>query len=714
LIAPAREPPSDHAPRRAERRPCLAARIDEAIEPLHAVMPMKVALVALTALGSLFVLPWQTCLAWAAVCYASEAALWAATRPSPPPVTTGGRRLFLSAYLANNFSWLALGVLFWTAGEPIAQATGVAVFLTVAVVSVLLFHNVPAVFLAAGGLPTLGAMTVLVMADGRGWREMAPVWIVVALGAVFSLSRALDTPSAQAQQRRLNKSLKEFEALAANVTDVIARTNLDGTYEYVSPASLEVLGYRPEELIGTSRWDICHPDVPIAAMREAYQRMVADPSQPEVMTVQMRHKDGRWLWLQSSARLIVEDGVPVATIDVCRDVSTQVAAEAALQEAKGAAEAATLAKAEFLANVSHEIRTPMNGVLGALHLLERENITDEGRELLRRANDCGRMLSQLLNDVLDFSKIEAGQLDLHAEPMDLGEALEAVVGLLKGQAAAKDVDLRHRLVGDQRWIEADPVRMRQILFNLVGNAVKFTPAGHVDVSLAIKPSPEGRLQVRIDVRDTGIGMSPADQARLFERFHQAETDTARRFGGAGLGLSITQALVRMMDGRIGFQSEAGAGSHFWIELTAPAAAPAAPQVVTDAPLSDVRILLVEDNATNRLVARTLLSRLGAHVDEAEDGLGGVEAARRGAYDLILMDIQMPRMSGLDAAREIRSLPGASAYAPIIALTANAMLHQRRQYLAAGMNGVVAKPLSAGALLGEIAAVMAAADARQAV
>ncbi|MDO9172547.1 MAG: ATP-binding protein, partial [bacterium] len=433
---------------------------------------------------------------------------------------------------------------------------------------------------------------------------------------------------------------------------------------------------------------------------------VADPSRPEVMTVRVRHKDGRWLWMQSSARLILEDGVPVATIDTSRDVTAQVAAELALQEAKAEAEQATRAKADFLANVSHEIRTPMNGILGALQLLEREDISPEGRELMRQADDCGRMLSQLLNDVLDFSKIEAGQLDLSPEPMHVGDALRAVVGLLDGQARAKNVELRCEVSGDDLWIEADPVRLRHAMFNLIGNAVKFTPAGHVAARLAVHDAGDGRRHVRLEVEDTGIGMTPEAQSHLFERFHQAESDTARRFGGAGLGLSISQALVRMMGGRIGFASEPDVGSTFWFEFEAPAARPLVVQPVEDGVLEGVRILLVEDNATNRLVARTMLARLGATVAEAEDGLAGLAAARTGRHDLILMDIQMPHMGGVEAARAIRGLEGRAAHVPIIALTANAMVHQRSEYLAAGMSGVVAKPISAAALLAEIARLLA--------
>jgi PAS domain S-box-containing protein len=694
-------------------RPTLVQRFDEAAQPWHDVAVVKVVLSLIAALSASLIAPWTTCLAWSGGMILIEFWGWAATRASAL-ARPRGRIAFFAAYLASNAWWLLLGGMLWAGGSPEAHAAGVAIILVVCAVAVLLYYNVPAIFLLAGAAPAVGALSVLSFADGRDPRQMAVVWMCLALGGFFCLGRALVTPSVQEQQRRLNASLRNYEILAENVTDVIARTTLAGQYEYVSPAALPVLGYRPEELIGASRWDITDPDTDRTAMAAAFHRMLADPTRPEVMTVRIRHKDGHWLWVQSSARLIFENGVAVATIDACRDVTAQVAAEAALLEAKAEAESATRAKADFLANVSHEIRTPMNGVLGALQLLEHEDISPEGRELMRRANDSGRMLSQLLNDVLDFSKIEAGQLDLSPEPMDVGEALESVVGLLDGQARAKGLDLHCEITGADLWIEADPVRLRQAMFNLIGNAVKFTPAGHVSARLAVTDAGDGRRQVHLEVEDTGIGMTPEAQGRLFERFHQAESDTARRFGGAGLGLSISRALAHMMGGRIDFTSAAGVGSTFRFAFEAPSAQAVGVQNVEGGLLEGVNILLVEDNATNRLVARTMLNRLGATVAEAEDGVAGLTVARSGRFDLILMDIQMPHMGGVEASRAIRGLKGAAGQVPIIALTANAMTHQRAEYAAAGMNGMVAKPIAAGALLTEIARLLGDEPQRVAV
>ncbi|MES2343314.1 MAG: ATP-binding protein [Pseudomonadota bacterium] len=690
-------------------------RLDEAAVAVRHVTLPRLGLSLFGAMMAALILPPVMAGGWLAALLSLEAWLWLASRTQ---VRGGGvrsraRANFLVSFTSISLWWLVLGVSFWAAETLAGRTTAAILCITVVGLAVLLFYSTPAVFLATGAIPATCALLIVGLSDGRTWMELAPILMALALGLIFVGGRAIETPSAQAQQRAVNASLHQYEVLADNITDIIARTDLEGVHTYLSPAIESVLGYRPEELIGVSRLEIVDPEHH-SRIAAAAVRMLADPARSEVVTARVRHKDGRWLWFQTNAKLVCEHGVPVAVIDVSRDITEQVAKDQALREAKTEAESATRAKAEFLANVSHEIRTPMNGVLGALQLLEGEPISPEGRELMRQAADCGLMLSQLLNDVLDFSKIEAGQLDLTPEPMNVGEALDAVVALLEGQARAKGIELRRETVGADLWIAADPVRVRQAVFNLLGNAIKFTKAGHVAVRLTVTPEADGQRHVRLEIEDTGVGIPLEAQPHLFERFRQAESSTARRFGGSGLGLSITRALARLMGGDIAFTSTEGVGSTFWLDFTVPSAVPVPSAVADEGLLEGVRILLVEDNPTNRLVARTLLTRLGAQVAEAEDGLVGLNAARDGGFDLILMDVQMPNMDGIEATRAIRALPGPVARTPIIGLTANVMTHQQGGYRAAGMNGVVAKPISVPALIGEIARLLEPDDSAVAV
>jgi CheY-like chemotaxis protein/anti-sigma regulatory factor (Ser/Thr protein kinase) len=317
------------------------------------------------------------------------------------------------------------------------------------------------------------------------------------------------------------------------------------------------------------------------------------------------------------------------------------------------------------------------------------------------------MLAELLNDVIDFSKIEAGRLELASEPLDPCALLRGVVRLLEPQARAKGLDVIVEADCAIGWVRSDPVRLRQALFNLIGNAVKFTETGHV----AVRCRRVGRDGLRFEVEDTGVGIPQAAQGRLFERFNQADASTTRKFGGSGLGLAITRRLAELMHGQVGFRSVEGQGSTFWVEVRAEAAdGPADVIMPAMALLEGLRVLVVEDNPTNRLIATKLLENLGAQVETAADGYLGVEAASRGAFDLILMDIQMPGIDGLEAAGRIRALGGRAAATPIVALTANVLSHQRQSYLEAGMDGVVGKPISPSDLLSEIAAVAARAEA----
>jgi PAS domain S-box-containing protein len=393
--------------------PSLAQRVDEAAVLLHAIVPVRAALIIMGGLTAALIIPFAQCTVWVAGGLLVEVWAWFATRAQAQgrKINWARRTNFIASYLALNLWWLLLGALFWRTGTPAGLASGAVMFLAIGSIFALLFYTAPVMFLAAGAAPAIGALAVVLLEDGRDWRQQLPVWLMLGLTGLFNVGRALGARSTQQQQRWLAESLKSYEVLADNITDIIFRTDLDGVFQYLSPASLSALGYAHDRLVGR-KLDSLTDHRGVAALKVAVANMLRASAASTVVNVRVRHADGRWRWLQTSVKLVHENGVAVGVIGVSRDVTDRVAADAALKEAKAAAEAANVAKARFLANVSHEIRTPMNGVLGVLHLLETEPISADGREMMQQAQECGRMLSSLLNDILDFSKIEAGKLML--------------------------------------------------------------------------------------------------------------------------------------------------------------------------------------------------------------------------------------------------------------------------------------------------------------
>jgi PAS domain S-box-containing protein len=526
---------------------------------------------------------------------------------------------------------------------------------------------------------------------------------------ITELARARD--AARKREQQGNRARSQAQANASRLKMALAGAQA-GVYEidhvnrsfWASPEFVRLTGKSNAtyEEATQLRFPGFHPD-DLEHVRRSFRALhLGSKKSGEAFEARIVKDNGETRWVRVSHHLKVgKGGRWLKAVGMVEDFDARKRQELALVEAQRAAEAAAEAKAAFLANMSHEIRTPMNGVMGVLHLLKSEPISAEGRRMLEEALSCGQMLAELLNDVIDFSKIEAGRLELAREPVDACTLMDGVARLLRPQADAKGLTLIARCAPGVGWVQADPVRLRQALFNLVGNAVKFTETGRV----VVRCSPSGSGRLRFEVEDTGIGIPLAAQPRIFQRFDQGDASTTRRFGGSGLGLSITQKLAQMMDGEVGFTSTEGQGSTFWLDVAAEACEP--PAVGAETPqqlLSGLRVLVVEDNATNRMIASKLLESLGASVDTAADGYLGVEAASRGAFDLILMDVQMPGIDGLEAARRIRALGGPAAATPIVALTANVLSHQQQRYLDAGMDGVVGKPISPASLVAEIARI----------
>ena len=469
---------------------------------------------------------------------------------------------------------------------------------------------------------------------------------------------------------------------------------------------------------GGGVWQAVHPhDRP--ALIETWKRHCAS-GEPFRGIVRLLRDDGPHVWVQVASEAIRDDtGEIVRIVNVIRNVDKEKRAEMALAKAKEAAEAANRAKSEFLANMSHEIRTPLNGVMGVASALSRTELSEGQREMVGLIASSAETLEALLSDVLDLARIESGRLELKAEPFDLAEAAHDAGQLFEPSAKAKglalSVDVGPAAAGA---FVGDAARLRQVLSNLVSNAVKFTEAGAVRIRVRAKPG-AGWAALKITVADTGIGFDAAAAGRLFERFEQADGSITRRYGGTGLGLAISRSLVEAMGGRLSATGRPGRGAAFTIELTLPhadvaAVADATPAAAAvDVDLSRMRVLLAEDHPTNRRVIELILGAAGVDLACVENGAEALDAWRGGGFDLVLMDMQMPVMDGLTATRAIREEERRLGLArtPIHALTANAMAEHAKASAEAGVDGHLTKPISAEVLLRAVAEAASAPATR---
>ena len=547
------------------------------------------------------------------------------------------------------------------------------------------------------------------------WLELHLNPILLAGGVIEEVSGiARDITNRKGAQLNLERSEEKFRGIFENLQDIYVRADRQGNITMISPSVFKRSGYTPDEVLGqpASQYFV-EPGV----LKTALFKLVRTRSLRNFEAT-LRRKDGTERQFMFNMLLLKDEADRYRVVAaLARDITELKRQSAELVKAKEEAERSLKVKERFLANMSHEIRTPMNGVIGMVDLLNDTTLNDEQRDYVRTIRRSSETLLNILNDILDLSKIEAGKMQLHEAPVALGEVFEKLIALFGQQANAKHNHLFYTLAPDlPRYVIADQTRLLQILSNLTSNALKFTEEGTVEVAASVV-SKRGKFnRIRVDVRDSGIGISPENIGLLFNSFSQVDTSSRKSFGGTGLGLSISKELAALMKGEVGVESTVGMGSTFWftVELKETAISPtqspaeaAADMKVADF-FTDVHpvILLVDDNAVNRKVASEILRRAGCVVTTAASGPEAIEkiaaTAQPGAvrYEVVFMDIQMPDMDGVETTRYLRQ-HHAPLLPPIVAMTAYSMREDRERFLSQGLDDYLPKPIRAQGLIAKV-------------
>jgi len=536
---------------------------------------------------------------------------------------------------------------------------------------------------------------VAIGSDGRKKHLLYQNYMVVnGHDDPFVIGFSQDITDRVAAESALRESEEKYRRIIENMHLGLLQVSPQEEILYANQSFCRMSGYTLDEIIGKSAVDLFVDTTRDNAVAAVHNRRRAGESDAYELQVKDRHGENKW-WLISGAPVFNDDKGFVGSIGIHLDITSQKALELELRKAKADAEHSARAKEVFLANMSHEIRTPMNAIIGLGRLLAKTSLDKKQRHYLDVVRNASDNLLVIINDLLDFSKIEAGKVTLEHIGFSLCDYLSGSVQILRHKAEEKGLALTCRCVGDiSPVLIGDPYRLNQVLMNLFSNAIKFTEHGQVTLTCTLLERSTGGETILFEVKDTGIGMSGEFQKHLFDKFTQEDESITRRFGGTGLGMSICKQLIELMGGSIRVESARGSGTtiSFAIRFATGSSSDLPKTPVTDADmqvLKNKNILLVEDNAVNRLLATTILSQYGANIVEAEDGAAAIERLREAPYDVILMDMRMPVMNGLDATRYIRA--NIDKTTPIIALTANAFRQEEQQCLEAGMNDFISKP-----------------------
>lgn len=497
----------------------------------------------------------------------------------------------------------------------------------------------------------------------------------------------------QKWEKALRLQEEKFRNTIANMNLGLMEVDLEGHIIFTNQSVCDMAGYRLEELKGASLSDLFIKHVPVDHQIKLIDAMARDVTESMVVEVFNNRKEKRW-WLISGAPNYNDRGVWTGTIGIFLDITNQKQLENDLAEAKTYAEAAAKAKELFLANMSHEIRTPLNVIIGMIRQFGKENLTAQQMFYVKQSETSAKHLLTILNNILDIAKIESGELEVIKQEMSLSALAYNVHSIMYSQTQEKNLDFSLHVSPEIKpALLGDETRLRQVLINLIGNAIKFTEKGRIALTVEVRDTTSKRQKIHFEVTDTGIGMSDEFVAKIFDKFSQEQNTANRKYEGTGLGMAISNDLLKLMGSRLYVDSEKNVGTTFWFEIEFDFGDPG--RLVTKSEqlkpntFQGKRVLLVEDNMMNRFIACRSLEFLGFDITEAENGLLAVEAAKNARFDLILMDIQMPEMNGVEATEVIRNELGLST--PIIALTANAFRHDIDLYLKKGMNDFITKP-----------------------
>ncbi len=495
-------------------------------------------------------------------------------------------------------------------------------------------------------------------------------------------------------ETKLRASEKELKGILDNLQDTYYRTGPDGELLFVSSSVAPLLGYYPEEFMGHNIKEYyTHPET-----RDIFLKALADNGgHVEQYVITLRHKDGSTVWMSTNAHFLLDDDGNVIGVEgTGRDFTAKKKAEEEMIKAKEQAEQANMAKSLFLANMSHEIRTPMNGVIGFTNLLSQTELNPEQADYVQTISNSVNDLLYIINDILDFSRIESGKLELQPEAVNINDCLSAVVRLFSANADEKQLQLNFQITDNiPYYISADPLRLRQIVSNLLGNAIKFTDSGSVD--LQVSTCHDGDIdQLYIEVKDTGPGIADHEKQHLFDAFTQVNNPVHHLDSGTGLGLAIAKQLIEMMSGEIGVRDNPHGGSIFWIKMPILEIQEKPPTSFNLPDLSQkhydgLHVLVADDNAINHKLISALLSQRGIKITEVDNGNDALRFASREQFNLIFMDIRMPGMNGVEVTEKLREIES-DRYTPVIALTAHALPHEQEQFIESGMDACITKPV----------------------